>query len=169
MKPWVFPVAGVVLLLCLPRLDAPGRLYAWILGLTLAVHLAAFYLAGLLLPRERTGLFLIPLVTLLAGAAARVERRVMPGVLCLFAVLYLVCLRTSYFREWRWNASVGEAYAVVHRWEQHGCARETGAGWRYVLLAGRVPAHARRGGPGGVRGCYEIRTPAGPLYPPPGV
>ena len=71
VKPWLIVLSGVIILLFLPTLDILGRVYGAILALTLAAHLGSFWIFGLLLPKERTGLFLIPLLTLVVGGGSK--------------------------------------------------------------------------------------------------
>lgn len=112
------------------RRDARARwlagLAAALLGIvTLSVTLSwlAFRLDDLLLPLGRTGIYFVPLCTLLAGTIAalptakyRISRWLSCGitaVLICLACYFLLCLRLSYFREYPSGADVKEVYSVL--------------------------------------------------------
>lgn len=92
------------------------------LAISLALHFAAFQVAHLLLPKQRTGLFLVPLFTLLIcavvalpmqGRFGRTIRSFSIAALFCLAGYYLTCLRLHYFEEWWWDADVKDAYQVL--------------------------------------------------------
>jgi hypothetical protein len=84
----------------------------------------AFRFYHLPLPLGRTGIFLIPLCTLVAGAigaaparsvVSRWLRRGITAVLISMACYFLLCLRLTYFREYQFNADVKDVYSVLAR------------------------------------------------------
>uniref|UniRef100_Q01UP6 Glycosyltransferase RgtA/B/C/D-like domain-containing protein n=1 Tax=Solibacter usitatus (strain Ellin6076) TaxID=234267 RepID=Q01UP6_SOLUE len=91
--------------------------------LALLVHWAAFHLAGLLLPRNRTSIYIIPLATLAVGSlyaipapkglGGRNGRAALVGVLGVLAFYYVLCLRANYFWEWRICAETKNLYYVL--------------------------------------------------------
>lgn len=117
-----------------------GMLIA-ILTLSLAVHWLSFRLFGLLLPKERTALYVPPLCVLILGAGAAAPvlsrlqalwRRGLVGMLFLVGVYFLLCLRLTYFKEWRWNADVKDVYTVLSCCNQSYGLREIASSWCYV-------------------------------------
>jgi len=104
-----------------------GRLVAGLLGitaLTVGISWLAFRYYALPLPVGRTGIYLVPLVTLLAGLIAAIPaerlisrwlRRGIATVLICLACYFLLCLRLSYFREYKWDADVKDVYSVMAR------------------------------------------------------
>jgi hypothetical protein len=95
-----------------------------ILCLTVAAHYVAFRILRLPLPLSRTGIFFLPVCTLLAAALAAPPAR--PAIsrllgyaitamfLCM-AAHFLLCLRYTYFKEYRWDADVQAVYRVLER------------------------------------------------------
>lgn len=97
---------------------------AGILILTLTAHYLAFRLARLPLPMSRTGIFFLPLCTLLIALVAaspaksllsRWLGRAIAVVLLCLAAHCLLCLRYTYFREYEWDADLKEVYRVIER------------------------------------------------------
>jgi len=95
---------------------------AAIVSLTLLLHWLAFRFGDLPLPMGRTGIFLVPLFTLIAAAIASSPARsfvsqwlrwATTAVFFCVACYYLLCLRVSYFEEYQWNADVKEVYGVL--------------------------------------------------------
>jgi hypothetical protein len=81
------------------------------------MHWLAFRFYKLPLPLGRTGIFLVPLITLLAGIVAaapaisptsRWLRLGITSSLFCIASYFLFCLRLSYFREYQWDADTKE-------------------------------------------------------------
>jgi hypothetical protein len=94
-----------------------------VLMLTAVLHLLAFYSVGLLLPKDRTSIFFLPLCLMFVGAVAGVPWDSVGRVLqCLTAVLLLVgsayfagCLRLRYFFQWRFDADMQQTYQELVR------------------------------------------------------
>jgi len=111
------------------------------LASTVLVHWIAFKTMHLLLPKNRTGLFLVVLFFVFFGAVvaswprsggSRIPRGVGIAILTFCAVYFLGCLRLSYFKEWRFNADSQEIY-----WRLVDLNRRCGIDrfsteWRYV-------------------------------------
>jgi len=97
---------------------------AGILILTLIAHYLAFRVAKLPLPMTRTGIFFLPLCTLLIAIVAaspaesplsRLLGHAMAGVFLCLAAHYLLCLRYTYFGEYEKAADLKEVYGVIER------------------------------------------------------
>jgi hypothetical protein len=95
---------------------------AGIVTLSALLHWLAFRFAHLLLPVGRTGIFFVPLITLLAGTIAAAParsvlsqwlRRGITAVLLCLACYFLLCLRLSYFKEYQWDADAKQVYSVL--------------------------------------------------------
>jgi hypothetical protein len=109
------------------RRDVRARIaasIACILILTLTAHYFAFRIAKLPLPMSRTGIFFLPLCTLLIAAVAaspaksplsRLLGHAITGVFICLAAHYLLCLRYTYFREYETAADMKEVYRVIDR------------------------------------------------------
>lgn len=89
---------------------------------TLFGHWMAFHLFGLLLPKGRTGIFFVPLATLLIGISCvrhsrsdgeRVLNRIKVTCLCVGVISFISCLRLSYFYEWKFDADIQPAYQAL--------------------------------------------------------
>jgi hypothetical protein len=93
-----------------------------IFALCLSLHWLAFRFCHLLLPRTRTGIFFLPLLTLTIAAIAasparsslsRGIRQSLRVSLYLLASYYLLCLRADHFQEYRDDADVKKVYDVL--------------------------------------------------------
>ncbi len=86
----------------LDRASATLLLSASTLAVTVGGLLAAHWIFALLYPMDRTGLYLIPLVTLtaLAAAAGPLLPRAFQAAVVLFIVLFAAAFHTTYYRDW---------------------------------------------------------------------
>jgi hypothetical protein len=83
------------------------------------------------LPRDRTAIWIVPLVTLAIGAAAA-NRRALTAMLYVMSFYYLLCLRLTYFKEWSWDADVNRIYPVI-AWYNHTYGiTDVESNWAYV-------------------------------------
>ncbi len=98
---------------------------AGIVTLCVLLHWLAFRFYRVPLPLGRTGIFLLPLCTLLGGvvvaapARSRVSQWLRSGLIAVsfcLAFYFLLCLRLSYFKEYRWDADSKEVYSVLARY-----------------------------------------------------
>jgi hypothetical protein len=115
-------------------------LCAGTLALTLAAHWIAFRCFQILLPKERTAIYLAVLITLLVGSLAaipvpsgvgQISRAALTASLLLLGLYYLGCLRLTYFKEWRFDSDMRNTYAVL-AYYNHTCGlKEAPANWRY--------------------------------------
>jgi hypothetical protein len=137
LKPHLLPFLGILCVcqLVAARLDGSwlreprerwlGRLtaaLAAILTLTVLLHWLAFRFDNLPLPKARTGIFLLPICTLIAAVIAASParslisqwlRRCTTATLFCLACYFLLCLRVSYFEEYQWDADLNEVYGVL--------------------------------------------------------
>lgn len=125
LKPLLLAALGI---LCICRLVLTRvRLALWLAGiaaLSVLLHWIAFRLNFFPLPMTRTAIFLIPLCTLTAAVigasparslASQWLGRGLMGVLICLACYFLLCLRWSYFMEYKDDAETKEVYAVLAR------------------------------------------------------
>ncbi|MCU1232592.1 MAG: hypothetical protein JWP63_559, partial [Candidatus Solibacter sp.] len=101
-----------------------------ILAAAVGAHWLVFRTAGVLLPRDRTAIWIVPLLTLAIGAAA--NRRVLTVMLYCMSVYYLLCLRLTYFKEWSWDADVNRVYPVIAWYNHTYGVTDVVSNWRYV-------------------------------------
>jgi hypothetical protein len=156
LKPWLLPVLGILCVgqVIATRLDGSWlqdtrarwlrRLAAALAGiaiLTVLMHWLAFRLVKLPLPLGRTGIYLVPLCTLIAGIIAAAParslasqwlRRSITAVFICLACYFLLCLRMNYFKEWEWDADVKDVYPVLARFNHAYGVTEVGTSWFYV-------------------------------------
>lgn len=156
LRPWLLPGLGILCAcqLVVTRIDASwlgdarvrklGRLgcaLAAIAALAISTHWLGFRLFGLLLPMGRTGIYLVPLCTLIAGVIAAVPARSVAGVwfhrglIAAFGTLacyFLLCLRLTYFQEWKWDAEVKDVYPVLAKYNHLDGVTDMGCSWYYT-------------------------------------
>jgi hypothetical protein len=155
VKPLLLPALGIlcVVQLAVTRLEGSwfedararrlGR-YAAALGgigvLAVFVHWLAFRIDHFPLPMGRTGIYLVPLLTLIAGiiaaaparsAISRWLHRAIIGVFICLACYFLLCLRVSYFKEWQWDADVKDVYSVLAQYNHAFGVKDVGMTWWY--------------------------------------
>jgi hypothetical protein len=90
----------------------------------------------------RTGIYLVPLCTLLAGIIAAAParslisqwlRRAIITVFICLAFYFLLCLRLTYFKEYQWNADVKDVYSVLARLNHSYGVTDVGiTNWLYL-------------------------------------
>jgi hypothetical protein len=95
---------------------------AGIATLSVTISFLAFRFAKLPLPMARTGIFLVPLCTLIAGAIAagparslvsRWLRHAITAVFISLACYFLLCFRVNYFKEYENCADMKDVYPVL--------------------------------------------------------
>jgi hypothetical protein len=104
-----------------------------VLVLTLAAHWSMFRFLHILLPMERTAIYVPPLLFLIAGAAVAAPKPSKPVTAAFLAgaVYFLCCLRLTYFREWKWDAETKQAYFVLAWYNHRFGVRDIFPNWRY--------------------------------------
>jgi hypothetical protein len=156
LKPLLLPALGI---LCVCQLVATGLDGSWrqdasarwlgkfgaalagIAALSVLIHWLAFRFDNFPLPQTRTGLYLVPLITLVAGVVAGAParsvisqwmRRGITTVFICLACYFLLCLRFTYFKEWEWDADVRDVYSFVARYNHSYGVKDVGMTWWYV-------------------------------------
>jgi hypothetical protein len=123
------------------RLGRFGSALAAIAVLAIFTHWMGFRLFGLLLPMGRTAIYLVPLCTLLAGIIAAAPGHSWAGVwlhrglvatFFTLACYFLLCLRLTYFEEWKWDAEVKDVYPLLARYNHLDGVTEIGCSWYYT-------------------------------------
>jgi len=108
---------------------------AGIITVCVLIHWLAFRIDGLPLPVGRTGIFLLPLTTLLGATimamptSSAVSRWLRVGILTVFtgiACYFLLCLRISYFKEYQFDADAKEAYSLLARYNHTYGVKDVG-------------------------------------------
>uniref|UniRef100_Q01PI6 Glycosyltransferase RgtA/B/C/D-like domain-containing protein n=1 Tax=Solibacter usitatus (strain Ellin6076) TaxID=234267 RepID=Q01PI6_SOLUE len=96
----------------------------------LGAHWLTLKLFHVLLPRDRTAIWIVPLLTLAIGAAAA-NRRALTCMLYVMSIYYLLCLRLTYFKEWSWDADVNRIYPVVAWYNHTYGVTDVASSWLY--------------------------------------
>ncbi len=139
LKPLLLPLLGALCVgqLVVTRLDGSwlrdertrwlGRFAATLAGiaaLSIALSWMAFRFDKLPLPLGRTGIYLVPLSTLIVGiiaaaptqsAISRWLARAISGVMICLACYFLLCLRLTYFKEYDFDSDVKDVYSALAR------------------------------------------------------
>lgn len=133
VKPWLIP--AVLALAAWQWARSRGNHFLYLLlavtAASVAAHWAMFRIFGVLMPKERTAIWIVPLMTLAIGAVAEGRRSVTLGLYVL-SFYFLLCLRLTSFREWYWDAEVNKAYAVVAYYNHAYGVREVSSNWMYA-------------------------------------
>ena len=128
-------IPAVLLTAAWPWVRGRGHCAAYallaVLACSAAVHWAAFRWFHLLLPKERTGIWVVPLITLAAGSAA-VGRRIATAALYALSFYFLLCLRLDHFREWSWDAEMQRVYGVISYYNRTYGVRQVASNWMYT-------------------------------------
>ena len=156
LRPVLLPLLGIMCAgrLVVTRVDGSwlqdpnarwlGRFAAALAGiaaLSVSMSWLAFRFAKLPLPLGRTGIYLVPLCTLVAGIIAaapdrslisRWLRRGITGAFIGLACYFMLCLRLTYFKEWEWDADVKDVYSVLARYNHAYGVKDVGMTWWYV-------------------------------------
>jgi len=126
------------------RLDWRVRFAATLVGIAaagLAAHWAAYQWKGLLLPQDRTAIYLPPLLTAAAGTllsipgltlATRILRGIQVAAFVALAGFYLSCFRVDHFKEWIWDSETDRTYAILACLNHEYAVRDITSIWMYV-------------------------------------
>ena len=121
------------------RLSFGGLLsFAAVLGLL--IHWTAFRFFHLLLPRDRTAIYWVPLGSVcfatlaaipLPAHVSRISRRALTTALAVLGCYFLLCMRLTYFKEWKWDLDSDKIYSVLAHYN-HACGvKDIAANWRF--------------------------------------
>lgn len=112
-----------------------GPAFCWLVlavaAASIATHWAMFKLFHVLLPKERTAIWIVPLVMLAIGAVATGKRALTISLYSL-SFYFLFCLRLTYFREWSWDADVNKVYGVLAHYNHTYGVKEVTSNWMYT-------------------------------------
>ena len=164
LQPLLIP--AVLLLSAWNWLRGRGTRLAYVILVILAAAITAHWLAfrcfGLLLPKERTGIWMVPLVTLAVGASLG-SRRSLTIALYAVSIHFLFCLRLDHFREWSWDQDVKKVYDVIASYNQRLGVKQVASNWMYAPSLNFYRVASGRESLDEISG--SIPTPAGrPLY-----
>jgi hypothetical protein len=116
------------------------RLFTGMAILTIFLHWAALRTFHLLLPKDRTALFLVPFLTLALAAALAICCRSKEkdyfriagmGVMLLAAIYFIGCIRLEYFKEWKFDADCKHVYWICEDLQRRCGAATFVTNWRY--------------------------------------
>lgn len=103
-------------------------------------HWVLFRLTRIPLPQDRTAIYIVVLITLFLGIlaavpiptrAGEISRRGLTILMVVLGSYFLLCLRMSYFKEWRWDSDTDKLYAVLASYN-HACGlKDIAPNWRY--------------------------------------
>jgi hypothetical protein len=109
--------------------------------LALACHEFLLLAYGILLPLDRTAMWVVLLFLAAAGALAaaqldsfiaRASGKALTAILFLIAVYNLGCLRLTYFNEWKYDADMKNVYNVLAYYNHTYGVTKVQTNWRYV-------------------------------------
>jgi hypothetical protein len=92
------------------------------------------------LPTDRTGIYIVFLITLSVGLLAAVpiptpggeiSRRVLTILMAILGSYFLLCLRVSYFKEWKWDSDTDKIYSVLAYYNRTCGLKDIPVNWRY--------------------------------------
>jgi hypothetical protein len=103
-------------------------------------HWVLFRLTRIPLPLDRTGIYIVVLITLFFGILAAVpiptragemSRRCLTILMVVLGSYFLLCLRMTYFKEWKWDSDTDKLYSVLASYN-HACGlKDIAPNWRY--------------------------------------
>ena len=111
--------------------------FVWLaLIFTMGAHTLAHLVNNLLLPLDRTGLFLTLFFSVLAIYAAATApmakaRFVAAMALCVALVVFGLSFRTNYFRIWDFDLDIDRGFAALDQYSKNHPVQSVGATWRY--------------------------------------
>ena len=145
--PFLYPILAAFVLWGLVALGLRRRVspLAMVCGLAVAAALAChqflYTVYGILLPLDRTAMWVILLFLVMAGSLAAVPAPTrlgrasccaLTGILTLIAGYNLGCLRLNYFNEWKYDADMKNVYAVLAHYNHTYGMTKVSTNWRYV-------------------------------------
>ena len=111
-----------------------------VIAAALNMHWVLFRTMRVPLPKDRTGIYIVVLTTLFAGIlaafpiptrAGEISRRGMTILMVVLGSYFLLCLRMSYFKEWKWDSDTDKLYSVLASYN-HTCGlKDIASNWRY--------------------------------------
>ena len=124
----------------------PMRFVALALTATLTAHGLAHSIQNLLLPLDRTSIFIAFLLSVIAinTAANPVAQRISTGLLYASLLIFALAFRTNYFRIWEFDLDVNRGfdaylrYAKDHKIETAGCTWRYGGAYNFYRAASKA-------------------------------
>ena len=124
--------------------NQPSRIFAAVpmvaIAIALVMHWVLFRALGIPLPKDRTGIYIVVLTTLCVGIlaafpiptrAGEISRRGMTILMVVVGSYFLLCLRMTYFKEWKWDSDADKLYSVLASYN-HACGlKDIAPNWRY--------------------------------------
>ena len=106
----------------------------------LLMHWILFRIMKIPLPLDRTGIYVVVLITLFLGIltavpiptrAGALSRRGLTILMVILGSYFLLCIRVSYFKEWKWDSDTDKLYSVLAAYN-HSCGlKDIGTNWHY--------------------------------------
>jgi hypothetical protein len=109
----------------------------------LVCHQFLYTAYGILLPLDRTAMWVVLLLLVMAGALAaaplpslmgNASGRALTGILAMIACYNVGCLRLNYFNEWKYDAGLKNVYAVLSYYNHKYGMTKVSTNWRYVAV-----------------------------------
>ena len=125
------------------RLAAVAAIGGGALVLALVCHQILYSFFGILLPLDRTAMYVVLLFLLMAGSLAaiplpslmgRVSGRALAATLTLIACYNIGCLRLTYFNEWKYDADMKNVYSVLTYYNHTYGVTKVSSNWRYLAV-----------------------------------
>ena len=136
----IFGVWRASLLLTHRRLPMFAAVPVVAIATALVIQWLLFRTLRIPLPEDRTGIYIVVLGTLFAGIlaavpiptrAGEISRRGMTILMVVVGSYFLLCLRMSYFKEWKWDSDTDKLYSVLASYN-HACGlKDIAPDWRY--------------------------------------
>jgi len=111
------------------------------LTLALACHEFLYVVEGILLPLDRTAMWVVLLLFVQVGVladlelpskAGRISGQALNAILLLLAIYNIGCLRLNYFNEWQYDADMKNVYTVLAFYNRTYGVTRVATNWRYV-------------------------------------
>ncbi|MEO8099498.1 MAG: hypothetical protein ABI811_17505 [Acidobacteriota bacterium] len=150
---WFYPALGVTFAawaayairnkLGRPELTRMAAVAGGAAAAAFLIHWTAFLAFGLLLPKERTGIFFVPLAFAAVGAVGAIPpvsrvgrwlRTAFVAALLTVAVNNIASMRLMYFREWNWNEEGKQVYTVLNCLHEKHHINSVASGWPFVSV-----------------------------------
>jgi hypothetical protein len=131
--PWLLAAFAFIAAIALRWSGYELCLLAASFALTIAILITAHVVVGLKYPELRTGLYLIPFVSLIALAAIaampwRAAQAILAIPLIAVVTLYIVQWNTSMYTEWQWDQNSRAVARIIRDRQPH----RVGASWELV-------------------------------------
>jgi hypothetical protein len=142
----------------------PGIAYLMlaVAAASVITHWAMFKLFHVLMPKERTAIWIVPLVMVAIGAVAS-GRRALTISLYTLSFYFLLCLRLTYFHEWYWDADVKYVYSVLAQYNHNYGVKEVTSNWMYSSALNYYRLASGRETLDEIPGAVEL-PPGHPIY-----